>query len=192
MLVRCQWGDPDCGAEVALQDLHRHLVEHHGHQVVQLEQGEEEEGEEGGLSLTEEMMTDCWPDSSGYSSPSVVMISALGHTFLLFMRNKDKMRDDQDLSVCLLGPPKLATRFAYELRLLDEVGFAYRGPMLSATVEREQFWTQVRRERYIGILQLFVSGISSAYSQLGGSRQLLRDLCQDFLQGVKNHRQQMI
>ena len=140
MLVRCQWGEPDCGQELALQDLHRHLVEEHGHTVVQLEQ---EEGEDG-LCLTEELKTDCWPDNSGSPScPSVVMISALGHTFLLFTRNKDKMRDDHELSVCLLGPPKLATRFAYELRLLDEVGFAYRGPMLSATVEREQFWAQV-------------------------------------------------
>ena len=139
MLVRCQWRDPDCGAELALQDLHLHLLEVHGHQVVQLEQEEEE----GGISLMEEMMTDCWPDNSGYCCPTVVMISALGHTFLLFMRTKDKMRDDYDLSVCLLGPPKLATKFAYELRLVDEVGFAYRGPMLSATVEREQFWAQV-------------------------------------------------
>ena len=89
MVVRCQWGDPDCGAELALQDLHLHLLEVHGHQVVQLEQEEE-----GGISLMEEMMTDCWPDNSGYCCPTVVMISALGHTFLLFMRTKDKMRDD--------------------------------------------------------------------------------------------------
>ena len=94
------------------------------------------------------------------------------------LKNSDKMRDDYDLSVCLLGPPKLASRFAYELRLLDEVGFAYRGPMLSATVEREQFWAQVTTGAvfiflYWKLYSFTVSGISSAYSQPGGSWQRL-------------------
>ena len=61
------------------------------------------------------------------------------------MKNSDKMRDDYDISVALLGSPKLATNFGYELRLLDEAGFAYRGPMLSVAVERSQFWTQVNQ-----------------------------------------------
>ena len=71
------------------------------------------------------------------------MSSALGQTFLLFMRSSDKMRDDYDLSLALLGPPKLAASFGYELRLFDGAGFAYKGPMLSVAVERSQFWTQV-------------------------------------------------
>ena len=84
------------------------------------------------------------------------------------------MRDDYDISCCLLGPPKLASKFGYELRLFDDTGFAYRGPMLSAAVERSKFWTQVRlkrgEEREMFIL---ISGISSAYSELGSPRQLL-------------------
>ena len=56
------------------------------------------------------------------------------------------MSDQYELSCCLLGPPNLATKFGYELRLLgDDTGFAYRGPLLSAAVERSKFWTQVRR-----------------------------------------------
>ena len=56
------------------------------------------------------------------------------------------MRDEYELSCCLLGPPNLATKFGYELRLFgDDTGFAYRGPMLSAAVERRKFWSQVWR-----------------------------------------------
>ena len=38
---------------------------------------------------------------------------------------------------------KVADRYGYELRLFDEAGFAYLGPMLSVVVKRDQFWTQV-------------------------------------------------
>ena len=36
-----------------------------------------------------------------------------------------------------------AARYGYELRLFDEAGFAYRGPLLSVTVEPSKFWSQV-------------------------------------------------
>ena len=87
---------------------------------------------------------------------------ALGHRFLLFLRNSEKLRDDYDLAVAIIGPPQLANRshligfrdihlsiyvtyfrYSYELRLFDEAGFAYRGPMLSAATPFNQFWTQV-------------------------------------------------
>ena len=35
---------------------------------------------------------------------------ALGHRFLLFLRSSEKMRDDYDLAVAILGPPQLANR----------------------------------------------------------------------------------
>ena len=34
-------------------------------------------------------------------------------------------------------------RFGYELRLFDQAGYAYRGPMLSAATPADKFWTQV-------------------------------------------------
>ena len=38
---------------------------------------------------------------------------------------------------------QVADRYGYELRLFDEAGFAYRGPMLSIGVKKELFWNQV-------------------------------------------------
>ena len=40
-----------------------------------------------------------------------------------------------------------AARYGYELRLFDEAGFAYRGPLLSVTVESSKFWAQVSTTR---------------------------------------------
>ena len=62
---------------------------------------------------------------------------------MLFIKDSEKMQENYDLSVAALGPPQMASKFSYELRLFDEVGFAYRGPMLSAATPTNQFWTQV-------------------------------------------------
>ena len=43
----------------------------------------------------------------------------------------------------MLGPPQLATKYGYELRLFDDAGYAYRGPMLSVVTPSAQFWDQV-------------------------------------------------
>ena len=40
-------------------------------------------------------------------------------------------------------PSQEASHYGYELRLFDEAGFAYRGPLLSVTVEASKFWSQV-------------------------------------------------
>ena len=85
-----------------------------------------------------------WPDNLGCCGPQVIVISAHGHKFVLFVKHSDKIRDDYDISVTMLAPPQVAAKYGYELRLFDEVGFAYRGPMLSAAVSQNQFWTQVR------------------------------------------------
>ena len=148
MVVKCQWGGEgeQCGQELPLHQVHEHLLREHGHEVSLVEQ----EGD-GPVRLGDVLVNqhgesvDCWPDTFGCCTPRTVMISALGQTFLLFMKGSDKMRDDYDLSVALLGPPRQAARFGYELRLFDETGFAYRGPLLSAAVETDTFWTQVTR-----------------------------------------------
>ena len=62
---------------------------------------------------------------------------------MLFIKDSEKMQENYGLSVAALGPPQMASKFSYELRLFDEVGFAYRGPMLSAATPTNQFWTQV-------------------------------------------------
>ena len=99
-----------------------------------------------------------WPDSSGCCSPSVISIryvlfiiimqiisiSALNNTFLLFLHTDERFRDDYNIAVAMVAPPHVADRYGYELRLFDEAGFAYRGPMLSVVVQRDVFWTQVR------------------------------------------------
>ena len=91
-------------------------------------------------------------------------VSALNNTFLLFLRTAERFREDYDSAVAMLASPHVAARYGYELRLFDEAGFAYRGPMLSVVVKREQFWTQVSLYfEYEAIMTAF-SGISSAYS----------------------------
>ena len=71
------------------------------------------------------------------------ILSALSHTFLLFLRTAERFREDYDIAVAMLASPQVADRYGYELRLFDEAGFAYRGPMLSVVVKKELFWTQV-------------------------------------------------
>ena len=79
---------------------------------------------------------------------------------------------------------KEAARYGYELRLFDEAGFAYRGPLLSVTVETSKFWSQVFWfiltivSRWL--LRLYCTGSPSPCAQLGRTWQLFWDNCQDF------------
>ena len=70
------------------------------------------------------------------------MFSALGEKFLLFLRCSGKMTDKYDIAVVLLGSPSKASNFGYEIRLFDDAGFAYRGPMLSVVTPPSSFWEQ--------------------------------------------------
>ena len=92
----------------------------------------------------------------------ILIVSALNNTFLLFLRTAERFREDYDIAVAMLAPPQVAARYGYELRVFDEAGFAYRGPMLSAVVKREQFWTQV--SFFDEAFMAAFSGILSAYS----------------------------
>ena len=64
----------------------------------------------------------------------------------MFAKTIERFREDYDIAVAMVAPPQTAARFGYELRLFDEAGFAYRGPLLSVAVPRESFWTQVNSE----------------------------------------------
>ena len=78
---------------------------------------------------------------------NVIALSALNNTFLLFLHTVERFRDDYNIAVAMVAPPHVADRYGYELRIFDEAGFAYRGPMLSVVVQRETFWKQVRSFR---------------------------------------------
>ena len=104
--------------------------------------------------------------------PHGLIVSVLNNTFLLFLRTAERFREDYDIAVAMLAPPQVAARYGYELRVFDEAGFAYRGPMLSVVVKREQFWTQVCYYFEYEAFMAAFSGISSAYSKLRCSGQL--------------------
>ena len=172
----------------------------------------------------------------------VFLTSALGQTFLLFLRSTDRLREDYDIAVAMIAPPQVgwawwisswdgvspqeivmilvimvslktaaannylfafpqsqeAARYGYELRLFDEAGFAYRGPLLSVTVESSKFWAQVSTTRQpptclevlLFVIMRFVqnvlnshfypTGSSSPRPKLGRTWQLLWDNCEDF------------
>ena len=78
--------------------------------------------------------------------------SALENTFLLFLQPAERFQDDYNIAVAMVATLTLHTadRYGYELRLFDEAGFAYRGPLLSVVVRRELFWTQVSPWSYVG------------------------------------------
>ena len=104
--------------------------------------------------------------------PHSLIVSALNNTFLLFLRTAERFREDYDIAVAMLAPPQVAARYGYELRVFDEAGFAYRGPLLSVVVKREQFWTQVCYYFEYEAFMAAFSVISSAYSKLRCSGRL--------------------
>ena len=57
----------------------------------------------------------------------------------------------------MVAPPQQADKFGYELRLFDEAGFAYRGPLLSAAVRQEHFWSQVSLSCGLHMMILLIS-----------------------------------
>ena len=83
-------------------------------------------------------------DKDPYSNKLInVIFSALNNKFLLFLHTAERFQDDYNIAVAMVAPPQVADRYGYELRLFDEAGFAYRGPMQSVVVKRDEFWSQV-------------------------------------------------
>ena len=76
-------------------------------------------------------------------------------------------------------------RFGYELRLYDQAGYAYRGPMLSAATPAEKFWSQVASLTTVPTLNIAFAGVSFTYPQFRGSWKFLRNHCQNFSLGLK-------
>ena len=70
----------------------------------------------------------------------------------MFLQPAERFQDDYNIAGAMVAPPHTADRYGYELRLCDEAGFAYRGPLLSVVVKRELFWTMVRPWSILGAL----------------------------------------
>ena len=171
MGVTCQWA-LHCREKIPLQDLTSHLATKHSHMLRCITQDQtrsiklsQVKSYFSHIHLIENICQvlsghgdTSWPDSSGCCSPSIIMIryvlfiiiydnvitiSALNNTFLLFLHTVERFRDDYNIAVAMVAPPQVADRYGYELRIFDEAGFAYRGPMLSVVIQRDQFWKQV-------------------------------------------------
>ena len=75
----------------------------------------------------------------------------------MFLHTAERFQDDYNIAVAMVAPPQVADRYGYELRLFDEAGFAYRGPMQSVVVRREEFWSQVSRYSRVFIFLTLLS-----------------------------------